>query len=137
MQFEQSLNAETMRIIIQLRRLLQQDHGVQIDIEDPHIMENLIDAAREAKDKKAETLAYSLCNHLTELHYKLDGTSCRERLDANFRKPMHEKFVGANPSYVYRGQVIEEEEPHRPQVRKEPQKKQGKVVVYRGQKVTI
>lgn len=137
MQLEQSLNAETMRIIIQLRRLLQQDHGVKIDIEDPHIMENLIDAAREAKDKKAEKLAYSLCDQLTELHYKLDGSSCRERLDGSFRKPIHENFVGANPSYVYRGQVTGEEKPRPKPAAQEPAKKQGKVVIYRGQKITI
>lgn len=136
MELEQSLDAHTMRTIIQLRRLLQHDHGVDIDIEDPHVMENLIDAAREAKDKKAEKLAYELCDRLTELNYRLQGNSCRERLDANFRNPLHEKFVGANPSYVYRGQVVEDARPSTAK-RPEPPAKRDKVVIYRGQKIAV
>ena len=100
MQLEQSLNADTMRIIVQLRRLLQQDHGVEIDLEDPYIMENLMDAAREAKDNKIEQLAYALCDSLTAIHYQFKGQDCKERLDSRYRPPLHEKFVGANPEYV-------------------------------------
>jgi len=137
MPLEQSLNAEAMRVIIQLRRLLQQDHGMEIDIDDPHIVEHLIDAAREARDQKAEKLAYTLCDHLTQLHYRLDGGSCRERLDARFRSPLHERFVGANPSYVYRGQAMADDRPRAVAEAPAPEKKEGKVVIYRGQRVTI
>ena len=137
MPLEQSLDAETMRIIIQLRRVLQQDHGMNIDIEDPHMMEHLIDAAREARDKKAEQLAYTLCDHLTALHYRLDGASCRERLDAHFRRPLHERFVGANPSFVYRGQVVDVDRPNSRQEEPTPETREGKVVIYRGQRVVV
>ena len=139
-QLEQSLNAGTMRVIIQLRRLLQQDHGVTIDLEDPYLMETLIDAAREARDNKAERLAYELCDQLTELHYRLDGSNCRERLKPQFRSPLHEKFVGANPAKVYRGQRVEggrTQPVEAPSDEPSEGRRQGRVMTYRGQKVVV
>jgi len=135
--FEQPLDAETMRIVIQLRRVLQQDHGVEIDLEDPHVMENLFDAAREARDKKAEKLAYTLCDHLSALHYRVAGPDCRQRLDDNFRRPLHEKFVGSNPGQVYRGQAVDQGRPPQATRELDSSVEPKREMVYRGSRVVV
>lgn len=137
MPFEHPLDAETMRIIIQLRRVLLDDHGVDIDLEDPHVMENLFDAAREARDRKAEQLAYALCDHLTALHYEVSGPGCRERLQPQFRSPLHERFVGANPGRVYRGQVQDEQQPPPASNDAAPDGEPRREVIYRGRRVVV
>ena len=136
MPFEDPLDAETMRIIIQLRRLLLDDHGVDIDLEDSQVMENLFDAAREARDRKAEQLAHALCDHLRALHYQVSGPGCLERLQPGFRSPLHERFVGANPGRVYRGQTLEGEPATEPVSEGGgPDETPRREVIYRGQRV--
>jgi hypothetical protein len=106
-----------VQIMRALAVLMRRDHGLEISLEDPYAIEALLDAAREAQDREAERLAYALCDALdAERRRERREREYRERLRPGYRPPVHEHFVGPNPTRVYRGVRVDAPPPGRPRV---------------------
>ncbi len=143
---EIALNSDAMRLIVQLRRILHNDHGVEIALDDDFALERLFDSTREARDRKAEELAHRLCESLRALNRDSKGLKVCERLSPSFRSPLHEQMVGSNPGYVYRGRPMRSQAPS-PQASpsagdngeaaSEDRPQEKKVIVYRGQRLEV
>lgn len=106
------LSPQTMRLMVDLRRLLQRDHGMDIDIDDDYALENLLDAARMAKDNHAEQLAYAICDTL-EASRQDSGTQIkklRQRVSPHFRTPLNERLGGPQRARMYRGNPLPDSE---------------------------
>ena len=141
---ELALNSDAMKLSVQLRRILHNDHGVKIALDDDFALEQLFDSARDARDRKTEELAHQLCDSLRALNRHSKELKICERLSPTFRAPVHEKMVGANPGYVYRGQRIKSRDAE-PQAGNatgdtagpapKEKTKENKVIIYRGQRI--
>ena len=101
------LSPQVMRLMVSLRRLLLQDHGVDVELDDDYALEALLDAARDALDRRAEELAYAICEALETDN--ADGRKLRARLNPRFRAPRHERITGSPGGRIYRGQVVADE----------------------------
>lgn len=101
------LSPDAMRFMVRLRRLLDADHHIRVDLEadgDPCV--RLMDATRECRDRHADRLAGALCDALTDGNPASLVQALRERLKPGFSPPLHERQVGFRPGRVYRGQRI-------------------------------
>ncbi len=147
------LSPESMRLMIQLRRLLASDHDVHVDMAAEQPWVQLLDATRECRDRKADMMAEAVCEALSRSNPDSLVDALRARLRPGFSPPLHERQVGFRPGKVYRGQRVRDEQPSapspvgapvapEPEPEPEPEHAQPdapprRVLVYRGQKRVV
>lgn len=131
------LSAQVVRLMVALRRLLLQDHGVDVDLSDDYALEALFDAARVAGDRKAESLAYAICEALEA--QAAETAALRARLDPRYRRSLHERLAGAPGVRMYRGAPLPAAPPEAgPAPAEEPapeDDEEGQYLVYRGRRL--
>lgn len=141
------LSPEAMRLMIQLRRLLASDHDVHVDMASEQPWVQLLDATREARDRKADMMAEAVCEALSRSNPASLVDALRARLRPGFSAPLHERQVGFRPGKVYRGQRVRDDAPSAPTTESAPVEPEvgveqqdapaRRVLVYRGQKRVV